>query len=59
MATQNRDKKTYKKPTVTQVKLEISQAVLQACKTAVDDQSGKQTTKNCNHPGCSTTQHPS
>jgi hypothetical protein len=53
MTTKNKTKKTYKKPEVTQVKLEIGEAVLQACKTAPGDTSGKGTgSKDCGHPGC-------
>jgi hypothetical protein len=59
MATKGKSKKTYNKPKVTQVKLEISEAVLQACKAYAGDASGKQTTKDCAHPGCVGFTHPS
>jgi len=51
MATKDKAKKTYKKPEVTQVKLEIGEAVLQACKGFAADTSGKPN-KDCNHPAC-------
>jgi hypothetical protein len=41
MAKQNKAKKAYKKPTVTQVKLEMGEAVLQSCKVDEFDMSGK------------------
>ena len=53
MTTKDKAKKTYKKPEVTQVKLEIGEAVLQACKATVDDPSGKSTgAKSCGQTGC-------
>jgi hypothetical protein len=41
MAMQGKAKKTYKKPKVTQVKLEMEEAVLAACKHHNGDSSGK------------------
>ncbi len=52
MAKQNKAKKAYKKPTVTQVKLEIGEAVLQACKVDGDDTSGKSTKRACGVGNC-------
>lgn len=53
MTTKDKAKKTYKKPEVTEVKLEIGEAVLQACKTMPGDSSGKSGgSKDCGSPGC-------
>jgi hypothetical protein len=52
MATQDKTQKTYKKPTVTQVKLEIGEAVLAGCKTGVGDASGKTSKKDCTNINC-------
>jgi len=53
METKEKTRKTYRKPTITRVKLEIGEAVLQACKTAAGvPASGN---KECGHPGCKTT----
>jgi len=53
MAKQNKAKKAYKKPTVTQVKLEIGEAVLQACKVDDQDQNGKTGKRACGVSPCS------
>lgn len=47
-------RKPYQTPLVTQVKLEVEEAVLQACKANNSDRSGKKN-KVCGHPGCKTT----
>jgi hypothetical protein len=53
MTTNDKAKKTYKKPEVTQVKLEIGEAVLAACKTTAVDPTGKASgSKSCGHTGC-------
>ena len=44
-------RKPYSKPQVHQVKLQIEEAVLQACKTAAYDNQGKGQ-QYCGHPGC-------
>lgn len=59
MTTNDRDKKSYQKPTVTQVKIELGEAVLQACKATASDTSGKQAKNSCTHPGCAGTVSPS
>ncbi len=59
MTTKDKAKKTYKKPEVTQVKLEIGEAVLQACKGFVGDQIGKLPNKDCGHSGCKSYYSPS
>jgi hypothetical protein len=46
--------KPYRRPLVTQVKLEMEEAVLQACKANNSDRSGKGN-KVCGHPGCKKT----
>jgi hypothetical protein len=51
MATKDKAKKAYKKPEVTQVKLEIGEAVLAACKGFDADTSGRPS-KSCAHSGC-------
>ncbi len=54
MATQGKAKKTYKKPKVTQVKLEMEEAVLQACKAFDGDSTGRGS-KWCGHGSCKKT----
>ncbi|MCJ7595682.1 MAG: hypothetical protein MUO52_13010 [Desulfobacterales bacterium] len=51
---ENREKtrKTYRKPSITRVKLEMEEAVLQACKTAAGVPASAN--KECGHPGCKT-----
>ena len=48
-------RKFYVKPRVTQVKLEIEEAVLEACKTSLIDENGKNTS-GCNISKCRLTQ---
>ena len=50
MKTKDKAKKAYKKPTVTQVKLEMGEAVLAGCK-ADSGQDAKQN-KQCGHSQC-------
>jgi hypothetical protein len=57
MNTKHSHKKAYKKPTVTQVKLEIDEAVLAGCKLT-DATAGKQN-KTCNHSQCKDFSSPS
>ena len=57
MATNDKDKKPYKKPTVTQVKLEIGEAVLAACKWPGDITLKR--TKGCVFIACSGSEAPS
>ena len=52
MATQDKTQKTYQKPTVTQVKLEIGEAVLSGCKTGAGDANGKTSKKDCTNQVC-------
>jgi hypothetical protein len=52
MEKENRIRKPYKKPEVHQVKLEIEEAVLQACKVSTET---AKTNKACNHPACKRT----
>jgi hypothetical protein len=52
MAKKNKAKKAYKKPTVTQVKLEIGEAVLGACKVDVNDLSTKTARGSCGASSC-------
>jgi hypothetical protein len=52
MAKQNKAKKAYEKPTVTQVKLEIGEAVLQSCKVDGVDQNGKTAKRACGISPC-------
>ncbi|MGD2124954.1 MAG: hypothetical protein PVG99_02670 [Desulfobacteraceae bacterium] len=54
MATKDKVRKTYEKPQLTQVKLQMEEAVLQACKTSDGDLAGK-STKWCGHEGCKIT----
>lgn len=55
METREKDRKQYKKPQVSQVKLEIEEAVLTACKLSGTDTSGK-TNRGCAYgPPCSNT----
>ena len=58
METKAKAKKTYKKPKVTQVRLEIGEAVLAGCKAFVGDPAGKGN-KTCDHPGCKHSVSPS
>ncbi len=57
METQDKTKKAYKKPTVTQVKLEMDEAVLGGCKD-VPTTAGKNN-KTCGHQQCLTQLAPS
>lgn len=57
MKTKDKAKKAYKKPTVTQVKLEMGEAVLLACK--VDSGQAAKQNKYCGHQQCSSTTSPS
>ncbi len=52
MTTKDKAKKTYKKPEVTEVKLEIGEAVLAACKGFVGDPIGKEPQKDCGSSAC-------
>jgi len=54
MATNSRAKKTYKKPSITEVKLEMEEAVLQACKVFDGDSQGKNA-KHCGTSSCKLT----
>ena len=54
METKDKTRKPYQRPQVTQVKLEMEEAVLQACKATASDASGKKN-KVCGHPGCKST----
>jgi hypothetical protein len=54
METTEKIRKIYKKPRLTQVKLQIEEAVLQPCKASQGDSAGKGT-KRCGHSGCRTT----
>ena len=49
-----KDRKAYVKPEISQVKLEIKEAVLQGCKSSPGDPAGK-LNQWCGHPGCKTT----
>jgi len=51
MTAQDKAKKTYKKPKVTQVRLEMEEAVLQACKHFNGDSTGKNS-KTCGTNSC-------
>ena len=51
MASQDKNKKAYKKPKITQVKLEMEEATLQACKGFDGDSTGS-TNKWCGHASC-------
>ncbi len=52
MAKKNKAKKAYKKPTVTQVKLEMGEAVLQSCKVDDVDPDGKTSKRACGISPC-------
>lgn len=54
MTTQGRAKKIYKKPKITEVKLEMEEAVLQACKAFYGDSTGKGN-KECGTNSCKLT----
>jgi hypothetical protein len=54
METRNKTRKSYKKPQLTQVKLQLEEAVLQPCKGYDNDPAGK-STKWCGHSGCKMT----
>ncbi len=54
MASEDKTKKTYKKPKVTQVKLEMDEVVLQACKHFNGDSTGKGN-KTCGTNSCKMT----
>jgi len=51
METREKNRKQYKKPQITQIKLEIKEAVLAACKSFAGDTAGKNT-KGCNTSSC-------
>jgi hypothetical protein len=51
METREKNRKDYKKPQVSQIKLEIEEAVLTGCKSAVDDATGKNGS-GCDIPQC-------
>ena len=51
MASQNNTKKAYKKPKITQVKLEMDEVVMQACKHFDGDSTGKGN-KTCGTNSC-------
>lgn len=53
MAPQTKAKKTYQKPSVTRVKLEIDESVLAACKHFNGDSTGKNA-KYCGANSCKT-----
>jgi hypothetical protein len=57
METEDNGKKAYKKPTVTQVKLEMGEAVLAACKAGSGD--AAKNNKQCGHQQCQTQIAPS
>ena len=50
METKDKNRKNYKKPQINQVKLEIDEAVLLACKVLSGDVG--QGNKRCAHPAC-------
>lgn len=54
MASEDKAKKTYNKPKITQVKLEMEEAVLQACKHFNGDSTGKGN-KTCGTNSCKLT----
>jgi hypothetical protein len=54
MATKGKTKKTYKKPKIIEVKLEMEEAVLQACKHFNGDSTGKGN-KTCGTNSCKMT----
>ena len=51
MASQQKVKRSYRKPQITQVKLEMEEAVLQACKAFDGDSTGRDS-KWCGHAAC-------
>ena len=51
MNTKDKTRKPYQKPQVTQVKLEMEEAVLLACKTGKKDPYGRNN-KGCGSPAC-------
>ena len=55
METKGKIRKQYKKPQVSQVKLEIEEAVLVACKTVSGGSDGKKPGPGCGIGACSTT----
>jgi hypothetical protein len=56
METQEKTRKTYKKPQINQVKLVIEEAVLQFCKTSYGDTAGKFSAgKFCGNKACKET----
>jgi hypothetical protein len=50
MRVSEKNRKTYHKPEIQQVRLVVEEAVLQACKTDASQAAGKN--KNCDHPQC-------
>jgi hypothetical protein len=54
MASEDNTKKTYRKPKVTQVKLEMDELVMQACKHFDGDSTGKGN-KTCGANSCKLT----
>ncbi len=54
MASEDKTKKTYEKPKVTQVKLEMEEGVLQGCKHFNGDSTGKGN-KTCGTNSCKLT----
>lgn len=54
MASEDKTKKTYEKPKVTKVKLEMEEAVLQGCKHFDGDSTGKNS-KTCGVNSCKLT----
>ena len=54
MASGDKTKKAYKKPKITQVKLEMDEVVMKACKAFDGDSTGKNS-KVCGHSSCKTT----
>lgn len=55
MTLKKNNRKYYKKPQVNQVKLEIGEAVLSACKTTQGATTGKQPGNYCGGSGCKLT----
>ena len=51
MEKRRKTRRTYQKPQITRVRLEMEEAVLQACKATASDAAGKGN-KVCGHPGC-------
>jgi len=54
METKEKIRRSYMKPRVTQVKLEIQEAVLATCKRTTSDMTGK-SNKGCTQASCKTT----